>query len=69
MADELVLKCEDCNEEAYYLDLDGFNEAYPHCLACLGAELISLEIDKGRVIRIDEWDEWHENFPHVRLVT
>ena len=69
MADEVTCKCGSCDKEAIFLDLAGIDEAFPHCLACLGAELISLEIDKGRVIRIDEWDEWHENFPHVRLVT
>ena len=69
MADDLVLKCEDCDEEATYLDLAGIDEAAPHCSSCLGEELLGIELEKRRVIPIYEWDEWQEDHPDFRLVT
>ncbi len=69
MGDELVLKCEDCNEQAIYLDLAGFDEAAPHCSACLGEELIGIELEKRRVIAVYEWDEWRKDHPDFRIAT
>ncbi len=69
MSDDLVLKCEDCDEQAAYLDLAGYNEAYPHCAACLGEELLGIELEKRRVIPVYEWEEWHKDHPDVRLLT
>ena len=69
MADEIIYKCQDCDEEAYYVDLCGQNEAFPLCSTCLGEELIGLEIDKIRVIPIYGWDEWQKDHPDFRLVT
>lgn len=69
MADNLVLKCEDCDKDAVYIDVTGPNVAAPHCTDCLANELLDLEYDKGRIIAEDEWDEWKEDHPDFRLLT
>ena len=69
MADDFVLKCEDCNDEAVYIDVTGPNVAAPHCTSCMANELLDHEYDRGRVIAVDEWDEWQEDHPNVRLLT
>ena len=69
MTDALVLKCEDCDKDAVYIDVTGPNVAAPHCTECLANELLDLEYDKGRIIAEDEWDEWLKDHPDFRLVT
>ena len=56
MGDELALKCGSCDEEAIFLDLSGIRLAYPTCATCLGEELITLELEKRRIIPTYEWD-------------
>ena len=69
MTDDLVLQCEDCINEAEYLDVTGPGVAAPHCTSCMGSELLDHEYDRGRIIAVDEWGEWHEDHPDVRLLT
>ena len=69
MSDEIIYKCANCDEEAIFLDLAGIDEAYPYCAACLGEELLGIELEKRRVIPIYEWDEWQKDHPDFRLIT
>ena len=69
MADDFALKCEDCTNEATYIDVTGPNVAAPHCTPCMASELLDHEYDRGRVIAVDEWGEWLEDHPNVRLLT
>ena len=50
--------CSNCNEAAVYLDMVG-DKPVPYCSACLGGALIDLELDKRRVVGVDEWKENH----------
>ncbi len=50
--------CSYCNEAAAYLDMVR-DEPVPYCSTCLGDALIGLELDKGRVVGVDEWKEEH----------
>ena len=40
------------------MDMVG-DEPVPYCSTCLGDALIGLELDKGRIVGVDEWKEEH----------
>ena len=69
MADDLVLKCEDCDKEAVYLDVTAPHVAAPHCTGCVANELLDHEYDRGRIIAVDEWKEWKADNPQYRLLS
>ena len=69
MTDEIIYKCGSCDEEAIFLDLSGMNLAYPTCATCLGDELITLELEKRRIIPTYEWDNWRKDYPDFRIAT
>ena len=69
IAESISLKCEDCDKEAVYIDVTGPNVAAPHCTSCMANELLDLEYDRGRIIAVDEWDEWRTDHSEFRLLT
>lgn len=69
MGNDLVIQCEDCTNEADYIDVVGPRVAAPHCTSCMASELLDHEYDRGRIIAVDDWEEWQEDHPEVRLLT
>ena len=69
MADFSAPECEDCTNEAVYIDVTGYNEARPHCTSCMANELLDHEYDRGHIVAVEEWEEWHEAHPDYRLLT
>ena len=69
MSDKSIDKCDVCKKDAEYLDVVGPHIVVPFCDECLADSLILLELEKRRVIVIEEWEEWHEEHPDVRIGT
>jgi hypothetical protein len=65
MAENSFDNCDVCKKEADYLDVVGPDIIIPFCHTCLGSSLIGLELEKRRVILVEDWEQWKEEHAHA----